>query len=95
MENIEKVLLEISKTLKEIRDTMREQLDLEKVMDLRDTERYKGFPKMSGIITDVLGKEGQIRDEVLKMMGIKEEIKIDNLEGIEEITDQDDPETET
>ena len=84
MENIEKVLLEISKTLKEIRDTMREQLDLEKVMDLRDTERYKGFPKMSGIITDVLGKEGQIRDEVMKMMGVKEGIDLDSINGIED-----------
>ena len=84
MEKIEKVLLEINKTLKEIRDTMREQLDFEKTIDLRDSERYKGFPEMSGIITDVLGKEGQIRDEVMKMMGVKEGIDLDSINGIED-----------
>ncbi len=80
MENIEKALLQINETLREIRDIHKNRLDLEKMIDLRDSERFKGFSKMTDVATEIMGKEGQIRDEVMKMMGVKEEIDIDGIE---------------
>lgn len=77
MEKIENALLEINKTLKEIRDIKREWLDFEKMTDSRDKSILKGLGE-AGDVTKVFG------NKMLKMMGMEEGINIDGIDGIEE-----------
>jgi len=98
VENIEKALLQINETLREIRDIKREKLDYEIKNDKRDFNMWKnqqdllgsmkeGFDDMGDNLSKVTGKDGQIKDKLLEMMGIKEEIEIDgldNLDGLKE-----------
>lgn len=87
MEKIENTLLEISKTLKEIRDNQKEDLAFRKESEKEDREVLGAVRVYQDKMIGKIGKDEQITDEILKQMGIKkpiEEIEIDSLEEIDD-----------
>lgn len=81
---IEKILSEISKTLKDIRDIHKERLELEKESKKKDIDDMKMFGVFQDKIIGKIGKDEQMQEqiqkELFKMLGIKDGIDIDNLE---------------
>ena len=86
MEKLEKILLEISKSLKELTQIEKERLAFEIETDKKDRKIVEKTIEKSMMFQDKIigkiGKEEIMANEVLKMMGIKEEIDIDDISEI-------------
>ncbi len=85
---IEIILKEISESLKKLTQIQKERLAFEIETDRKDRKVVEKSMMFQDKIIGKIGKEEIMANEVLKMMGIKEEIEIDSIEGIEEDIDE-------
>ncbi len=82
MKTIENILSEISKSLKELTQIEKKRLEFEIETDKKDRKAVEKSMKFQDKIIGKIGKEEIMANELMKMMGIKKEIDIDDISEI-------------